>query len=337
MNDRISSTISITWFLQVFQSWLVRSQAVSMCIWFTHGKLINHHISCPPCIPAPFLCSFSGSNPVNKFTSANIWAGVHFRENIWDLCRQESHYTVGLETFVAENWVLSTSGARDPWETLSNPYIQSRPRSSPRISDGESYKHNTRSHTTNFSRNCYIVSHRKFICEYCTLLLDNLAVPRLGWIELQGRACLLSGLMEGVLPPSELGRGKRESCMASPSPGTGLRLGRTVLICPMLTLWAAMWLHPLTGWFRVSYLLSFTKWCVTKCHRQFHPSKIFSLSHTESCFLAYTSWSYWTCTNVCQLRLWPSNLWKIHVYIWISVIKLLGGSPVCRVNMQGSP
>lgn len=45
MSDRISSTISITWFLQVFQSWLVKSQTVSVCIWLTQGKLINHCLS----------------------------------------------------------------------------------------------------------------------------------------------------------------------------------------------------------------------------------------------------------------------------------------------------
>lgn len=37
----------------------------------------------------------------------NVWAGVNFKEDIWDHCKQEIHHASGLETFVAENWVLS--------------------------------------------------------------------------------------------------------------------------------------------------------------------------------------------------------------------------------------
>lgn len=40
----------------------------------------------------------------------NIWAGVNFKENIWDHRKQEIHHTSGLEMFVAENRVLSTLG-----------------------------------------------------------------------------------------------------------------------------------------------------------------------------------------------------------------------------------
>lgn len=68
----------------------------SVCVHLTHTGQTNKPLPVTP-VPAPFLRSFSGNGPVNKFTSLNIWAGVNFKANIWDLCKQEIHHTSGLE------------------------------------------------------------------------------------------------------------------------------------------------------------------------------------------------------------------------------------------------
>lgn len=137
-DDRISFTISITWFPQVVRSPLVRSRPVCVCVWFIWSERTN--TACRSlCVTQPHFCiRFSGSSPANKLSSKNIWVGVNFKANICDLCKQEIHRTSGLETFLAENWVLSVLGPWDPWKAPCAPHTQSNPCSSPQISDGES-------------------------------------------------------------------------------------------------------------------------------------------------------------------------------------------------------
>lgn len=197
MNDRISSTISITWFLQVFQSWLVKSQTVSVCIWLTQGKLINHCLSLlsQPHFSIHFLETVQWtSSPVRTF-------GLEW------ILKQTSGISANRKSTTLLGWNICS------WEvgTLCSTDKRS-------LGDALQSTHPVKPLQFSSDFRWWILeaqrweSYRELQQEllYCESWEINLWVldiapviwpcPDQGRCELQGRAHLLSSLVEGVLP-----------------------------------------------------------------------------------------------------------------------------------------